>query len=233
MEDVAGQDSLRILGRMIDIRDLEGRAHRRVDRSVPIEETWGAMSELVAAGKVRFLGLSEASPESVRRAHAVHPVTALQTEWSLWTREVEANGILDTVTELGIGFVPYSPLGRGFLTGTITSKDDFAEDDGRRSWPRFQDDAIAANRRIVDGVQAVAHEVGATPAQIALAWVLAQGPDVVPIPGARRITHLEENLAAVNIGLSDDQLMALDNCAPIGAAVGTRYPEAMMGSLNG
>jgi len=221
--------SLRRLG----VETIDLYYQHRVDRSVPIEETWGAMSELVAAGKVRFLGLSEASPESVRRAHAVHPVTALQTEWSLWTREVEANGILDTVTELGIGFVPYSPLGRGFLTGTITSKDDFAEDDGRRSWPRFQDDAIAANRRIVDGVQAVAHEVGATPAQIALAWVLAQGPDVVPIPGARRITHLEENLAAVNIGLSDDQLMALDNCAPIGAAVGTRYPEAMMGSLNG
>jgi len=221
--------SLRRLG--IDHIDLYYQ--HRVDRSIPIEETWGALSSLVQEGKVGYLGLSEASAESIRRANAVHPVTALQTEWSLWTRDVEADGILATVRELGIGFVAYSPLGRGFLTGRIQSPNDLAEDDGRRTWPRFQEEALAANQAIVDGVAQVAAELGATPAQVALAWVLAQGPDVVPIPGARRRPHVEENIAAASIALSSDQVERLDRVAPVGSAVGERYPAAMMGSLNG
>jgi aryl-alcohol dehydrogenase-like predicted oxidoreductase len=220
--------SLRRLG--VDTIDLYYQ--HRVDRSVPIEETWGALAELVAAGKVRHLALSEASAESIRRAHAVHPVTALQTEWSLWSREVEDNGILATVRSLGIGFVPYSPLGRGFLTGAITSKADLAEDDGRRTWPRFQEEAMAANRAIVDGVRTVADEIGATPAQVALAWVLAQGDDVVPIPGSRKVPHLEDNVGAAGIVLTAEQIGRLSAAAPIGGTSGTRYPEAMMGALN-
>lgn len=220
--------SLRRLG--VDTIDLYYQ--HRIDKSVPVEETWGALAELVAAGKVRHLGLSEAAPATIRRAHAVHPVTALQSEWSLWTREIESNGVLATVRELGIGFVPYSPLGRGFLTGTITANDDLAADDGRRSWPRFQDDAIAANRAIADGVRQVAAEVGATPAQVALAWLLAQGDDVVPIPGARRIDHLEDNLGAVDVSLTAEQLDALERVAPVGAAVGSRYPAAMLAALD-
>ena len=221
--------SLRRLG--VDHIDLYYQ--HRVDRSIPIEETWGALSSLVQEGKVGYLGLSEASAESIRRANAVHPVTALQTEWSLWTRDVEADGILATVRELGIGFVAYSPLGRGFLTGRIQSPNDLAEDDGRRNWPRFQEEALAANQAIVDGVAQVAAELGATPAQVALAWVLAQGPDVVPIPGARRRPHVEENIAAASIALSTDHVERLDRIAPVGSAVGERYPAAMMGSLNG
>jgi len=205
----------------------------RIDRSVPIEETWGALSELVSEGKVRYLGLSEASAETIRRAHATHPVTALQTEWSLWTRDVEENGILDTTRELGIGFVPYSPLGRGFLTGTITSLDDLAEDDGRRSWPRFQPEAIAANMAIADAVRAVATQVKASPAQVAIAWLLAQGPDIVPIPGARKVHHLEDNVAALDVFLDDAMLAELNAAAPAGAAVGERYPAALMKSLDG
>ncbi len=224
----ACDDSLRRLG--IDVIDLYYQ--HRVDRSVPVEETWGALHELVEAGKVRFLGLSEASPETIRRAHAVHPVTALQTEWSLWTRDVEENDVLATVRELGIGFVAYSPLGRGFLTGAITANTDLPADDGRRSWPRFQDEALAANQAILDGVIAVAEEAGATPAQVALAWVLARGDDVVPIPGSRHIRHLEDNVGALDLHLSEDQLTRLDEAAPVGAAVGSRYPEAMMKSLN-
>ena len=220
--------SLQRLG--IDVIDLYYQ--HRIDRTVPIEETWGAMSELVAAGKVRQLGLSEASAETIRRANAVHPVTALQTEWSLWTRDVEENGILATVRELGIGFVAYSPLGRGFLTGAIAANQDLPEDDGRRSWPRFQDEALAANRAILDGVVAVAQDSGRTPAQVALAWVLAQGDDVVPIPGSRHIRHLEDNAAALGAPLTAEELVRLDEAAPVGAAVGSRYPEAMMKSLN-
>ena len=158
-----------------------GVAEPAEDDSIPLLETLHVLGDLVAAGKVRQLGLSEASAETIRRANAVHPVTALQTEWSLWTRDVEENGILATVRELGIGFVAYSPLGRGFLTGAITANTDLPEDDGRRSWPRFQDEALAANQAILDGVVAVAEEAGATPAQVALAWVLARGDDVVPI----------------------------------------------------
>ncbi len=204
----------------------------RIDKSTPVEETWGALGELVSEGKVRFLGLSEASAETIRRAHAVHPVTALQTEWSLWTRDVEVNGILDTVRELGIGFVPYSPLGRGFLTGTITNNADLAGDDGRRSWPRFQDDALAANMGIADAVREVSAQIGATPAQVALAWLLAQGPDVVPIPGARKISHLEDNCAASDIELSAANIAFLGASAPVGAAIGGRYPDALMKSID-
>lgn len=223
----ACEASLRRLG--IDTIDLYYQ--HRIDRTVPIEETWGALSDLVSEGKVRFLGLSEASPESIERAHAVHPVTALQTEWSLWTRDVESDGVLATVRRLGIGFVAYSPLGRGFLTGTIQSKEDFTDDDGRRAWPRFQDDAIEANRHIVDAVRTVAESLGATPAQVALAWVLSRGDDVVPIPGSRKVAHLEDNVAATSIALTAEQQAALDQAAPVGATVGTRYPEALMGAL--
>ena len=220
--------SLRRLG--IDSIDLYYQ--HRVDRSVPIEETWGALHELVVEGKVRYLGLSEASPETIRRAHAVHPVTAVQTEWSLWTRDVEANGVLAAVRELGIGFVAYSPLGRGFLTGSITANSDLPEDDGRRAWPRFQDEALAANRAILDGVVSVADEVGCTPAQVSLAWVLARGHDVVPIPGSRSLPHLEDNVAALAVRLSPEQLGRLDDVAPIGAAVGARYPAPLMRAID-
>jgi aryl-alcohol dehydrogenase-like predicted oxidoreductase len=197
----------------------------RVDTTVPVEETWGAMGELVTAGKVRFLGISEAAPETIRRADAVHPVTALQTEWSLWTRDVETDGVLDTVRDLGIGFVPYSPLGRGFLTGAITSPDDFAEDDFRRNNPRFQGEAFTENLRMVDRVRAIAEEKGCTPAQLALAWVLAQGPDVVPIPGTTKASRLEENVGALEVHLSADDLARLDEAAPAGATAGERYPD--------
>lgn len=220
--------SLQRLG--IDVIDLYYQ--HRVDRTVPVEETWGALADLVQAGKVRYLGISEASAATIRRAHAVHPITALQTEWSLWTRDVEANGILATVRELGIGFVAYSPLGRGFLTGAITANTDLPADDGRRSWPRFQDEALAANRAIVDGVTVMAAEAGATPAQVSLAWLLARGDDVVPIPGSRHIRHLEDNAAALDVRLTPEQLARLDAIAPIGAAVGSRYPEALMRALD-
>ena len=205
----------------------------RIDKSVPVEETWGELSLLVAEGKVRYLGLSEASSETIRRAHATHPVTALQTEWSLWTRDVETNGILATTRELGIGFVPYSPLGRGFLTGTITSPQDLSDDDGRRSWPRFQPDALTANMAIANSVKVVAEEIGASPAQVAIAWLLAQGSDIVPIPGARKVHHLEDNVGALDIELSAEQISRLDSAAPVGAAVGERYPAALMKSLDG
>ncbi|SEP57338.1 aldo/keto reductase [Microlunatus flavus] len=194
----------------------------RVDKTVPIEETVGAMAELVSAGKVRHLGLSEASPETIRRAHATHPVTALQTEYSLWTRDLE-DEILPLLRELGIGLVPYSPLGRGFLTGTITSTDDLDPDDFRRHNPRFAGDALQANLAIVDAVKAVADSLGATPGQVALAWVLAQGDDVVPIPGTKRVRYLEENVASASVQLSADDLARLDDAVP--AAVGERYPD--------
>ncbi len=194
----------------------------RVDQKVPIEETVGAMSELVAAGKVRFLGLSEASAETIRRADAIAPITALQTEYSLWTRHVE-DEILPTIRELGIGLVPYSPLGRGFLTGKITSTDDLAENDFRRFNPRFKGDALAANLAIVEAVRAVADAKGATPGQIALAWVLAQGTDVVPIPGTKRVAYLEENVAAAAVELTADDLARIEDSVP--AAVGDRYPD--------
>ncbi|GAA2020286.1 aldo/keto reductase [Nakamurella flavida] len=196
----------------------------RVDRSVPIEETVGAMAELVAAGKVRRLGLSEASVDTVRRAHAVHPITALQTEYSLWTRHVE-EAILPALRELGIGLVPYSPLGRGFLTGTITSTDDLDADDFRRHNPRFQGDALQANLALVERVRAVAERRDVTAGQLALAWVLDQGPDVVPIPGTKRVRYLEENVAAAAITLTDQDRVELAAAVPVDAVVGERYPD--------
>jgi aryl-alcohol dehydrogenase-like predicted oxidoreductase len=218
--------SLKRLG--VDYIDLYYQ--HRVDRNTPIEETWGAMKELVEAGKVRHLGISEASAATIRKAHSVHAITAVQTEWSLWTRDVEANDVLTTVRELGIGFVPYSPLGRGFLTGAITSLDDLAADDRRRTYPRFQGENFAANFAIVDAIKAIADTKDVTPAQLALAWVLAQGDDIVPIPGTRKVSRLEENLAALDITLSDTELAALNSAAPIGITSGERYPD--MSSVN-
>jgi len=203
----------------------------RVDANTPIEETVGAMGRLVEEGKVRFLGLSEASPETLRRGHAEHPITALQTEYSLWSREPE-DGLLATCEELGIGFVPYSPLGRGFLSGEITSIDDLAEDDFRRSNPRFQGENFQKNIDMVHAVAAIAADKGVTAAQLALAWVLAQGEHLVPIPGTRRIRTLEENAAAADIVLSADDLARIDAVFPKGAASGHRYAEAARSSLN-
>jgi aryl-alcohol dehydrogenase-like predicted oxidoreductase len=197
----------------------------RVDRSTPVEETWGALAELVAAGKVRHLGISEAAPDTIRRAHAVHPVTAVQTEWSLWTRDPEDNGVLATAGELGIGFVAYSPIGRGFLSGRIRNVDDLAPDDVRRSSPRFQGEDLARNLELVDRIREIAALKGVTPAQLAIAWVLAQGHDVVPIPGTKRMQYLDENIAAAGITLTDDDLRRLDEVAPVGAASGARYSD--------
>ena len=203
----------------------------RVDPQVPIEETVGAMAELVRAGKVRYLGLSEAAPATIRRAHAVHPITALQTEYSLWSRDPE-DGILSTVRELGIGFVAYSPLGRGFLAGRFKRPEDFPADDFRRHSPRFQGDNFRKNLELVDRVTLLAQQKGATPAQLALAWVLAQGEDIVPIPGTKRRRYLEENLAAFAVSLDAGDLARLDEIAPKGVAAGPRYPEQAMGTLN-
>ncbi|MEJ0014408.1 MAG: aldo/keto reductase [Actinomycetota bacterium] len=197
----------------------------RVDRNVPVEETWGVLKELVEAGKVRHLGISEASVATIRRANAVHPVTAVQSEWSLWSRDIETDGVLNLVRELGIGFVPYSPLGRGFLTGAIKSFDDLAADDRRRIFPRFKEENFAQNLTIVDAVKKLATDKGVTPAQLALAWVLAQGADIVPIPGTRKVARLEENLASLDIKLTESDLEALNAAAPIGSASGDRYPD--------
>jgi len=204
----------------------------RVDPSVPVEETFGALGELVAAGKVRYLGISEASAESIRRAHAAAPLTAVQTEYSLFTRDVEDNGVLATVRELGIGFVPYSPLGRGFLSGRIRSVNDFAEDDFRRTSPRFQGENFQKNLELLGEVVKIAEAKGVTPSQLALAWVLAQDDHIVPIPGTRRIANLEENLAAVEVRLTPEELAAIDEVAPSGAAAGERYAPQGMASLN-
>ena len=196
----------------------------RVDPEVPIEETVGAMAELVKAGKVQYLGLSEAASATIRRAHAVHPITAVQTEYSLWSRDPETE-ILPTVRELGIGFVPYSPLGRGFLTGQITSPDDLAADDFRRHHPRFQGKAFQRNLDLVKAVGSMALDKGCTPAQLALAWVLAQGDNVVPIPGTKRRTYLEDNLGALDVTLDADDLARIDAIMPPGAAEGQRYAD--------
>jgi len=204
----------------------------RVDRNVPIEETVGAMAELVRAGKVRFLGLSEASAATVRRAHATHPISALQSEYSLWTRDPEAE-ILPTVRELGIGFVAYSPLGRGFLTGRFRGDADFRDNDFRRNHPRFQGDDFAANRALVERLRAVADAKKITLGQLALAWVMARGAEIVPIPGTTTRKHLGENIAAADISLSADDLARLDAAAPQGATAGDRYPEGGMRSING
>src|SRR3954471_8883201 len=196
----------------------------RVDADTPIEETVGAMAELVAAGKVKHLGLSEAGAETIRRAHAVHPITALQSEWSLWTRDPEGE-VLDTVRELGIGFVAYSPLGRGFLAGRFSSPDELSEDDFRRNHPRMSGENFERNRALADRVRALADEKQCTPAQLALAWVLSRGDDVVPIPGTKRRTYLEQNAAASDVELTEDELRELDEAFPPGAAAGQRYAD--------
>jgi len=213
--------SLRRLG--VDHIDLYYQ--HRVDPDTPIEDTVGAMAELVEAGKVRHLGLSEAAPETIRRAHAVHSMTALQTEWSLWTRDAETDGVLDTVRELGIGFVAYSPLGRGFLTGAFQKLDDLADDDFRRHNPRFQGPNFEQNLALVTRVEDLARAKGVKASQLALAWVLAQGDDVVPIPGTKRRSYLEEDVAADDIRLTDEELATIDDALPVGAAAGDRYGD--------
>ncbi|MDZ7969197.1 MAG: aldo/keto reductase [Nostoc sp. DedSLP03] len=212
--------SLKRLG--VEVIDLYYQ--HRVDPTVPIEDTIGAMAELVKLGKVRYLGLSEAAPATIRRAVAVHPITALQTEYSLWSREPE-DEILPTVRELGIGFVPYSPLGRGFLSGAIASPDDLAPDDYRRNSPRFQGENFYKNLQLVEQVKAIASEKGVTSSQLALAWLLTQGEDIVPIPGTKRRTYLEENIAATEITLTEQELHRLETVAPKNVAAGDRYPD--------
>lgn len=223
----ACEASLRRLG----VETIDLYYQHRVDPNTPIEETVGAMAELVQEGKVRWIGLSEAAPETIRRAHAVHPITALQTEYSLWTRDPE-DGHLQLCEELGIAFVAYSPLGRGFLTGAIRSIDDLAPDDWRRNNPRFQGENFQKNLRLVDAVQEMAREKGCTPAQLALAWVLARGRHIVPIPGTRSVDRLAENVAAVEIELTPEDLDRLDRMAPKGTTAGDRYPKPAMSMLN-
>jgi aryl-alcohol dehydrogenase-like predicted oxidoreductase len=203
----------------------------RVDTKVPIEDTVGAMAELVKQGKVRCLGLSEAAPATIRRANAVHPITALQSEYSLWSRDVE-DEILPTCRELGIGFVAYSPLGRGFLTGRFRNFEDLPADDYRRNQPRFQGDNFRKNLDLVGHIEQVAKQKKCTPSQLALAWLLAQGQDVVPIPGTKRVQYLEENVGAVDVTLTPDDLRRIDEIAPQGIAAGTRYPERGMATVN-
>jgi aryl-alcohol dehydrogenase-like predicted oxidoreductase len=223
----ACEASLKRLG--VDVIDLYYQ--HRVDPKVPIEETVGAMAELVRSGKVRHLGLSEASPQTIRRAQKVHSIAALQTEYSLWTRDPE-DEILPTTRELGIGFVAYSPLGRGFLTGQIKRFEDFAPDDYRRSSPRFQGENFQRNLELVKRVEEIAKEKKCTPAQLALAWLLAQGEDIIPIPGTKRRKYLEENVGALQVKLTPQDLRRIDEVAPHGAAAGKRYPEDSMAAVN-
>jgi aryl-alcohol dehydrogenase-like predicted oxidoreductase len=223
----ACEGSLKRLG--VDTIDLYYQ--HRVDRDTPIEETVGAMAELVKEGKVRFIGLSEASVSTIRRAHAVHPISAVQTEYSLWTRDPE-DGLLDALRSLGIGFVAYSPLGRGFLTGQIKRIEDLAADDFRRQNPRFQGDNFQKNLDLVAKVEEIADEHKCTPAQLALAWVLAQGDDIVPIPGTRHPARVEENVAALQLVLSENDLRRIDIAAPKGAAAGERYAAGGMQTVN-
>jgi aryl-alcohol dehydrogenase-like predicted oxidoreductase len=217
--------------RRLQIDCIDVYYQHRVDPETPIEETFGAMAELVRQGKVRYLGLSEASAENIRRAHAVHPITALQSEYSLWTRDPEDEA-LALCRELGIGFVPYSPLGRGFLSGKIQRPEDLPDDDYRRTTPRFQGDNFQRNLDLVKQVEEIAREKRCTPAQLALAWVLAQGSDIVPIPGTKRRKYLQENVGALAVELTSDDLARIDEIAPKGAFAGSRYPEAMMKLLN-
>jgi aryl-alcohol dehydrogenase-like predicted oxidoreductase len=218
--------SLQRLG--VDVIDLYYQ--HRVDTTVPVEDTWGALRELVEAGKIRSAGISEASPDTIRRAHAVQPVTAVQTEYSLWTRDPEDDGVLATCAELGIGFVAYSPIGRGFLSGQIRSIEDLAEDDFRRRNPRFQGEAFVRNLELVDRVRELAEGKGVTATQLALAWVMARSgragnPTIVPIPGTKRVRYLEENAGAADVELTAEDLQALDEAAPVGATAGDRYPD--------
>ncbi|MCW2244340.1 aldo/keto reductase [Azospirillum canadense] len=223
----ACEASLKRLG--VDVIDLYYQ--HRVDPNTPIEDTVGAMADLVRQGKVRFLGLSEAAPATIRRAHAVHPIAALQSEYSLWSRDPE-DEVLPTVRELGIGFVAYSPLGRGFLTGQYKRFEDFAPDDYRRNSPRFQGDNFQRNLDLVARIEEMARAKGCTPAQLALAWVMTRGPDVVPIPGTKRRRYLEDNVGALSVSLTADDRAAIDAACPPGAAAGTRYPEAGMQAVN-
>ncbi len=223
----AVEGSLRRLG----VTTIDLYYQHRVDPNVPIEDTVGALAELVLAGKLRYIGLSEASASTLERAHKVHPITALQSEYSLWSRDPEAE-ILATCRRLGVGLVPYSPLGRGFLTGAITRPEDFAADDYRRSSPRFQGENFTRNLALVEQVKGLAAEIGCTPGQLALAWVLAQGDDIVPIPGTKRRKYLDENVGALTVRLTAAQLAALDEAFPFNAAAGERYPANMMGTVN-
>ncbi|KAB0669803.1 aldo/keto reductase [Oryzomonas sagensis] len=215
----------------LDIDHIDLYYQHRVDPEVPIEETVGAMGDLVTAGKVRFLGLSEAGPLTIRRAHAEHPVSVLQGEYSLWSRDPE-DELLPTLRELGIGLVAYSPLGRGFLTGQITRFEDFDADDYRRLSPRFQGENFGRNLHLVEQIKAIAARKGCTPGQLALAWVLAQGNDIVPIPGTKRRKYLEENVAAATVAISTAEMAEIDRVLPKGAAAGERYPAAMMAIIN-
>ena len=224
----ACEASLKRLG--VEMIDLYYQ--HRVDPNTPIEETVGAMADLVRAGKVRYLGLSEASPATIRRAHSVHPIAALQTEYSLWTRDPE-DEVLPTTRELGIAFIAYSPLGRGFLTGQIKRFEDLAEDDYRRFSPRFQGENFRKNLDLVARVELLAREKNCTPSQLALAWLLAQGNDIIPIPGTKRTKYLEENAGALDVKLTAEDLKRIEEVAPKGAASGLRYPEAMMSLVNG
>jgi aryl-alcohol dehydrogenase-like predicted oxidoreductase len=223
----ACDESLERLG--VDHVDLYYQ--HRVDRSVPVEDTWGAMAELVEAGKVRYLGISEAAAGTVRRAHAVHPISAGQYEWSLFTRDLE-DEVLATLRELGIGVVAYSPLGRGFLSGRITSPDDFGEDDFRHGHPRFSGENFARNLELVERVKELAAGKGATPSQLAIAWVLAQGDDVVPIPGTKRRRYLEENAGALGVELTGEDLAAIEEVTPRGSAAGARYAPQHMANVD-
>jgi aryl-alcohol dehydrogenase-like predicted oxidoreductase len=223
----ACEASLKRLG----VETIDLYYQHRVDRNVPIEDTVGEMVRLKEEGKLRFLGLSEAAPDTIRRAQAVHPITAVQTELSLWSRDAEAD-VLPTVRELGIGYVAYSPLGRGFLTGQITSPDDFPEDDFRRFHPRFTGENFERNIALVREVEAMAKEKGCTTAQLALAWVLAQGDDIVPIPGTKRVTYLDDNIGALDVELMPDELKRLDEILPPGAAAGDRYHAQGMATVH-
>jgi len=218
--------------RRLKVETIDLYYQHRVDPNVPIEDTVGAMARLVEQGKVRHLGLSEASADTLRRAAKVHTIAALQSEYSLWSRDPETTGTLTACRELGVGFVPYSPLGRGFLTGTIRTVEDFDDDDYRRHSPRFQGANFDRNLALVEQVQAIAQDYNVTPGQLALAWVLAQGEDLVPIPGTKRIGFLDENIGALDIHLTEDDLARIDAIFPPDAAAGTRYPEAGMGALN-
>jgi aryl-alcohol dehydrogenase-like predicted oxidoreductase len=224
----ACEASLRRLG----VETIDLYYQHRVDPDTPIEDTVGAMAQLVKEGKVRYLGLSEAGPDTLRRAMKVHPITALQTEYSLWTRDPETNGVLDTCRELGIGFVAYSPLGRGFLTGQFRTFDDLAPDDYRRNSPRFQGENFQKNLDLVRKVEEIAVKKGCKPSQLALGWVLAQGEDIVPIPGTKRRKYLDNNVGAVNVRLTPEDLRRIEEVFPSGAAAGDRYPEHMMQLVN-
>lgn len=224
----ACEASLKRLG----IETIDLYYQHRVDKTIPVEETWGAMKQLVQEGKVKRLGISEASAETIRKAHSVHPITALQTEYSLWSRDIEKNNISETIRELGIGLVAYAPLGRGFLTGQIKNPNDLKENDGRKTWPRFQADAIIENTKLLEKISDIATELSCTLNQLAIAWVLAKGQDIVPIPGTTQVKNLESNLSALEVSLTPEIINRLDEISQEIEIVGTRYPEQMMKAVN-